>query len=566
MRSILKRLLLVIIDAGTLYLSYYVSYLVLNLLDMQTTDTIIQNAYILVGIKIAAYLIFFMYSLNRYRSLLLDVLGVLAANAAAIFAANYLFNVSITDNLVYFGIVAGFDLLISIMVRFLIRTSGENDDDEYDDDEDDENQNTLYQSGIFDPNYKPTEPNLLDADTASNEPEATVRQSQEPDPELIALQQEKDRKIDLLMAELQEKEQRIALLENKIAMQPDYPIYADTAAQIAQPSPTEEYSHSDEYNYANNRHSAPSARTYADEHKREILDKILDDIKTLYSTLNSRSRLVEEREYNLLLKMVELEERERNLDDIKRSNEKIFPTGRSRYRHREPFSPVESLPSDNPELAKNILKTIESLDAISGPPITLETPPKDEYKSIPRHRTGNTILTQSIRQSNNPTEQPIAAQPQRQTQQIQKSVSEKPSSVEIHPTESKPQTSEQVIRGEYQTNEIRPAVSQSTETPPRQEISLENLLKQQSKQRKQAETLSQKEAPVKPRPLSAAAPSPVANEQTLPPLPSEAAKPKPEQTPQKQSRNEIDFNTVNLDKVKLEAEELSQISSLIDDL
>jgi len=196
----------------------------------------------------------------------------------------------------------------------------------------------------------------------------------------------------------------------------------------------------------------------------------------------------------------------------------------------------------------------------------LETPPEDEYKSIPKHPVGNTIPTQSIRQNNNLTEQPIAAQLQTQTQQMQNSVSEKPSSVALHPAESKPQKPEPIIRREHQTNEMQPVVTQPTETPPRQEISLENLLKQQSKQRKQAETLSQKEVPVKQRPLSAAAPSPMANEQSVQPLPSEAAKLKSEQTPQKQSRNEIDFNTVNLDKVKLEAEELSQISSLIDDL
>ena len=153
MRSFFKRVLLIIIDAITLYLSYYVSYLILNLMAMQTTDVIINNAYILVGIKIAAYLIFFMYSLNRYRSFFLDVIGVLAANAAAIFAANYLYDVVITDNLIYFGIVIGFDLLISIMIRFLVRTSGEDDyDDEDEDDEElsiEEMKEALLESGEY---------------------------------------------------------------------------------------------------------------------------------------------------------------------------------------------------------------------------------------------------------------------------------------------------------------------------------------------------------------------------------------------------------------------------------
>ena len=547
MRSFFKRVLLIIIDAITLYLSYYVSYLILNLMAMQTTDVIINNAYILVGIKIAAYLIFFMYSLNRYRSFFLDVIGVLAANAAAIFAANYLYDVVITDNLIYFGIVIGFDLLISIMIRFLVRTSGEDDyddEDEDDEDENEENQNTLYQSGIFDPNYKPGEPNLMQQDSAALAAEAQEQTAAEPDPELIEQQKEKDKKIDLLMSELQEKEQRIAILENKIAMQPEYPIYAEPQPtyQPAQQEYAQEYN-DNPYGYSTNGQSnlpVSVSKTYADEHKKEILDKILDDIKTLYSTLNSRSRLNEEREYNLLLKMVELEERDRALDEIKRSNEKIFPAGKNRYRKKEPFSSIANLPSDNPDLAKNILKTIEELDAVTGPPISLAQAPAEEYRPIAKQPISNNSVPLERSQQKTSVAPPPSVQTAPQ-QQMQKPIQQ--------------------------------------QVPPKQEISLENLLRQQNQQYKQnhgaasqtpppsnqSQLRPQQGIPQKPQtPTTNAAQQPP---KTVPQMqkstPQQAEQSAQQKTPQ---RNELDFNTVSFEKVKLEADELNQISSLIDDL
>jgi hypothetical protein len=132
-------------------------------------------------------------------------------------------------------------------------------------------------------------------------------------------------------------------------MQPDYRL-CDTAAQIAQPSRRGVF-HSDEYNYA----TIVTLRHQPEHMQTNINGKFWTKfwmISKLVLNLNSRSRLVKIREYNLLLKMVELKKENEILMTSNATHEKIFPTGRSRYRHREQFYPVESLPSDNRSLQK----------------------------------------------------------------------------------------------------------------------------------------------------------------------------------------------------------------------
>ena len=371
MRTFFKKSILFVIDAVTLYLSYYVSSLVLQILDMQATgaEQLIASAYIYVAIKLVIYLTFFLYSLNRYRSFLFDILGIIIANTATVFVAQYLYQIPILDNIVYYSIVAAFDLLIGLMIRYLIRTS----DNEYDeDDEDDEDieasftlnspaEEVLYNDVPLQANY-----------TDNAEPVVSVAPivPVQPDPEMIRKQQEKDQVIEKLTKELEEKEKRIEALEDKITMQSNFQ-YDDFL-------PSESYTETESY-----AESYEDKKTYIDRNKKEILDTILDDIKSLYMTLNDRTKVLEEREYNLLLKMVELEEKERALEEIQRANRYALPERKNKYQRkkttRDVFSPILSLPSDNPNLAKNILKTIEELEASSlTPSITFTAPVDDE--------------------------------------------------------------------------------------------------------------------------------------------------------------------------------------------
>ena len=382
MRGFLKKSILFVIDAVTLYLSYYVSSLVLQIIDIPATgiEQLISSAYIFVAIKLVIYLTFFLYSLKRYRSFLLDILGIIIANSAAVFAAQYLYQISIRDNIVYYGIVVAFDLLIGLMVRYLMRTS-DYEDYEYDEDDDDKNMEASFTLG------SPTEEVLyndvpLQANYTENAEPVVPIKPIEPDPELIRKQQEKDQVIEKLTKELEEKEKRIEALEDKITMQSNFQ-YDDFL-------PSESYAETESY-----ADSYQDKKTYIDRNKKEILDTILDDIKSLYMTLNDRTKVLEEREYNLLLKMVELEEKERALEEIQRANRYALPERRNKYQRkktsRDVFSPILSLPSDNPNLAKNILKTIEELEASTlTPPITFASPVDDEPHRPRPSRSTNT--------------------------------------------------------------------------------------------------------------------------------------------------------------------------------
>ncbi len=376
MRAFLKKSILFVIDAVTLYLSYYVSSLVLQILDMQAigVEQLIASAYIFVAIKLVIYLTFFLYSLKRYRSFLFDVLGIIVANAAAVFAAQYLYQISILDNIVYYGIVVAFDLLIGLMIRYLMRTSDNEYDDEYEEDDEDIEASFTLNSPAEEVLYNdmPLQANY----TENAEPVVPVAPivPVEPDPEMIRKQQEKDQVIEKLTKELEEKEKRIEALEDKITMQSNFQ-YDDFL-----PPESEAYAQTESYV-----ESYEDKKTYIDRNKKEILDTILDDIKSLYMTLNDRTKVLEEREYNLLLKMVELEEKERALEEIQRANRYALPERKNKYQRkktsRDVFSPILSLPSDNPNLAKNILKTIEELEASSlTPPITFTAPVDDEQR------------------------------------------------------------------------------------------------------------------------------------------------------------------------------------------
>lgn len=472
MKSFFKILLLAIIDAVTLYLSYYVSFLALQLMGMQGTDLFISNAYIFVPIKLVIYMIFFMYSMNKYRSILLDVLGIIIANAATIFAASYLYQLVIQENITYFAIAFVFDAVIAVMVRYLIRNSNdsyEEDDDEYEEsfqNKQNEQNAANFQSSIFDVNNFQPEP----------QPAAQIPpQIPAPDPLMLEQQREKDRKIDMLMEQLEEKEQRIQILENKITMQ------SNMAYQ----------------NYS-------TSESYIDNNKKEILDKILDDIKSLYSTLNSRTKLVEEREYNLLLKMVELEEKQRALDLIQRQNRDDFPERDKRYQrkriHNATYPTPLALPRDNPNLTNNIMKTLEILNTPSATaPIILAEKANDE---VPYVSNVNTAKQQPIKNT---------------------------------------------------VNESKPAGMSAIPQP-------EKLISPIQEIAKETEQLPQAVKPVQ-QPLNMP-------QESKKPQAMQIAKPLAQETKQQNTKvppkQAVDFNTIKTNKVDINTEELDKISSLID--
>ncbi len=334
MRSAVRRVLLFAVDAAAMYLSYYVSYLILDLLGQSVSNDLISVAYIPVAIKLFFYLLFFMYSLNRYRSLMIDAIGVIMANVVAAFALQYLSQITIDGRLFYYALVMLFDLITALLFRYLVRTPDlDSEEDEDEEGDESEEMDDIYKNQLFDRTY------VQSPDPQPLQPAQTPQVSRE---EFLSAQKEKDAKIDRLIDELNRKEDRIKALENKLSMQ----------SAMA-------------YN---------NSETYIERNKKEMLDKILDDVKSLYSTLNTRTKMVEDREYNLLLKMVELEEKQRALDEIQTASRYILPERRSkkRYEKRKPekrFSDIENLPSDNPDLADNILKAIEKLDA-SGPVIS----------------------------------------------------------------------------------------------------------------------------------------------------------------------------------------------------
>jgi hypothetical protein len=92
-------------------------------------------------------------------------------------------------------------------------------------------------------------------------------------------------------------------------------------------------------------------------HKKEILDHILQDIKGLYSSVSTRAKVVEEREYQILLKMVELEERRRELSYKRQRRKSTY--GIERNSPYEELAQQKLLPTDNPSLSKKINRSID---------------------------------------------------------------------------------------------------------------------------------------------------------------------------------------------------------------
>ncbi len=524
MRSAVRRVLLFAVDAAAMYLSYYVSYLILDLLGQSVSNDLISVAYIPVAIKLFVYLLFFMYSLNRYRSLMIDAIGVIMANVVAAFALQYLSQITIDGRLFYYALVMLFDLITALLFRYLVRTPDlDSEEDEDEEGDESEEMDDIYKNQLFDRTY------VQSPDPQPLQPAQTPQVSRE---EFLSAQKEKDAKIDRLIDELNRKEDRIKALENKLSMQ----------SAMA-------------YN---------NSETYIERNKKEMLDKILDDVKSLYSTLNTRTKMVEDREYNLLLKMVELEEKQRALDEIQTASRYILPERRSkkRYEKRKPekrFSDIENLPSDNPDLADNILKAIEKLDA-SGPVISAARQ-APQIHPAPQEQGEEYFLKEPVRpmRPKQPRTVPqqtqqrekLPPEPERKTadQEEPKAPLKKEPVVRVHPKQSV--TPRTVVAEES-------AVVQSAEPPkPQEKAQTDKIVKAQPSNA--VKPITKQKVVSNPTPQNQTSPSQQSKTQKQQKTVQEQKQPAP-----KQEKANVDFSLVKTPKAELDTGDLSEISSLID--
>ena len=68
MNSWIKRIIMIVVDAVTLILGYFVAYYASILVGINVAEEFVNLFHIFVAIKIAVYLAFWMYSLDPRRS------------------------------------------------------------------------------------------------------------------------------------------------------------------------------------------------------------------------------------------------------------------------------------------------------------------------------------------------------------------------------------------------------------------------------------------------------------------------------------------------------------------
>ena len=135
MKPLTKRILLVLADILTLVLSCFVAFYLSELLGFTPSDVFIRQWYVIVGIKLAVYLAFAMYSTDPDRLAVLDFAGSGVANLAADAALIYLFSVPIRTNIMPFSISLVWDILLCFLLRVMLMPRDEiyeEEPDEYD--------------------------------------------------------------------------------------------------------------------------------------------------------------------------------------------------------------------------------------------------------------------------------------------------------------------------------------------------------------------------------------------------------------------------------------------------
>ncbi len=481
MKSFFKKVLLFVIDAVTLILAYYVSYYATRMLGMESSTVLINSSYIFAAVKIIIYLMFVMYSTKSTRNFILDVIGIIVANAAACALAMFLFNVDIMNNIVALAIVLVWDMLIGLMIRFLIRNpaSGESDDDYEDEDDyfassdrDKLNDYTDDKSNDIERIKEKENDRQSDAEFSDTGSLLSMGNDDKTDAEEDKLAEDEAHKeymekIALLENELKAKEDHIDQLENDMALSGDmdfesfapsdeedeqedkeenneepntqdneaqdnnaflnngydsqqyndpyasmygqYPYYNQQQYQNPyqqQPPQWPQNPYDTNYNAAQNENIKQKAtELYMEQHRQELLDGILKDIKSMYSTLSTKTKSIEEKEYDLLLKYVELDEREKTLAEIKKKNEarlNAFEVAANKRTASRMMSDDMMLPSDNLALTKNIKKTLDILQNKKDPPFVLAEEPNEPFEertsnntSIPKDGTLSSQLLQA---------------------------------------------------------------------------------------------------------------------------------------------------------------------------
>jgi len=112
--------------------------------------------------------------------------------------------------------------------------------------------------------------------------------------------------------------------------------------------------------------------------KQEVLDTLLTDIKGLYTSLNTKEKKIEEKEYTLLVKLAELEEKERSLEELqerrrrgedltpeeikKRKEQREKAKARQKKRQKQKLPPI----TDPTAITQSIISTLDNLGMIGS--------------------------------------------------------------------------------------------------------------------------------------------------------------------------------------------------------
>lgn len=155
----------------------------------------------------------------------------------------------------------------------------------YDDDDDDYIQDYIEQYGKYMASQYNKKLDRLEKELKEKENRLSNLEKERIENERLSLKQERER----LEKERQELEQKRSQQE-----QTQYAAHVGAGFDI-----------SSQYNNSN---------LLRQMQKKEIMDKMLEDVKVLYATLNSRAKTLEDQEYRMILKRVELEEKSKLLD------------------------------------------------------------------------------------------------------------------------------------------------------------------------------------------------------------------------------------------------------------
>ncbi|MCL1802146.1 MAG: hypothetical protein FWG30_00670 [Eubacteriaceae bacterium] len=189
MKKFVKVAVLAIADVAVLYLSYSVAYFIafrmLGLTDVMQELARFPAIFIVMAAKLIIFAAFFMYSMNVYRSLLLDVAGVAAANAVAAIISVYALNAQLSAHAVYFVIVFAIEAIVTVIARFLARGASSEDPFESAEDEDEDEEQDLSDSafygtvytGVYRDSDRPAQPEQPQYSEPISQPAASEPQS-----------------------------------------------------------------------------------------------------------------------------------------------------------------------------------------------------------------------------------------------------------------------------------------------------------------------------------------------------------------------------------------------------